>query len=59
MTDERTGDGRMLEPLVEQARRRCRVEKVLCDGAYDSRVNFTYLDKQGIGLAYFLGLVNV
>ena len=48
VTDERTGDGRTLRPLVEQTRRRCRVEKGLADGAYDSRVNFTYLDKQGI-----------
>ena len=48
VTDERTGDGRMLRRLVMQARRRCRVEKALCDGAYDSRVNFAYLDEQGI-----------
>ena len=37
VTDERTGDGRMLKPLVEQAEEHCRVEKALCDGAYDSR----------------------
>jgi IS5 family transposase len=51
VTDERTGDGVMLVPLVEQARRRCQVEGVIGDGAYDSRVNFQYLDDEGIGAA--------
>jgi hypothetical protein len=48
VTDERTGDGRMLKPLVEQAQRHCRVERVILDGAYDSRSNFTYLAERGI-----------
>lgn len=48
VTDERTGDGGMLKPLVEQAERHCRVIKALCDGAYDSRVNFTFLEERGI-----------
>ena len=48
VTDEGTGDGRMLVPLVEQAQRRCNVVRVLGDGAYDSRHNFQYLDAKGI-----------
>jgi hypothetical protein len=39
VTDEGTGDGRMLVPLVEQAQRRRNVVRVLGDGAYDSRLN--------------------
>jgi IS5 family transposase len=48
VTDERTGDGVMLVPLVEQARRRCQVEGVIGDGAYDSRENFAFLEEEGI-----------
>ena len=48
VTDERTGDGGMLKPLVEQAEGRCRVVKALCDGAYDSRFNFAFLEERGI-----------
>jgi len=48
VTDERAGDGRMLKPLVEQAETHCRVIKALCDGAYDSRLNFTFLEERGI-----------
>ena len=38
----------MLEPLVEQAETRCRVERVILDGAYDSRRIFSYLAGKGI-----------
>jgi len=48
VTDEGTGDGRMLVPLVEQAQRRCNVVRVLGDGAYDSRLSFAYLEELGI-----------
>ena len=48
VTDERTGDGRMLRSLVEQAERRCRVAKAIADGAYDSRENFALLEEKGI-----------
>jgi len=48
VTDERTGDGRMLVPLVEQAQRRCNVVRVLGDGAYDSRLNFSFLAAKGV-----------
>jgi len=51
VTDERTGDGRMLKPLVEQAEERCRVVKVIADGAYDSRSNFAFLAERGIEAA--------
>ena len=49
VTDEGTGDGGMLEPLVEQAEERCRVVKALADGAYDSRSGFTHLEEWGEG----------
>ena len=48
VTDERIGDGRMLEPLVEQAEEHCRIVRVILDGAYDSRRNFSYLSGKGI-----------
>jgi hypothetical protein len=48
VTDEGTGDGRMLVPLVTQARRRCNVARVLGDGAYDSRLNFSFLAAKGV-----------
>jgi hypothetical protein len=51
VTDERIGDSKMLKPLVEQAQRHCRIEKVLLDGAYDSRENFAFLDERGIEAA--------
>ena len=51
VTDEGTGDGRMLKPLVERAQRHCRVVKALADGAYDSRENFEFLAEKGIEAA--------
>ena len=48
VTDERAGDGKVLKPLVEQAETHCRVVKVLGDGGYDSRENFSYLAEKGI-----------
>ena len=48
VTDERTGDGKMLQPLVEEASTKARVVKVLGDGAYDSKTNFHYLARKGI-----------
>ena len=48
VTDERTGDGRMLKPLVKKAEKHCRVVKVSADGAYDSRKNFAFLAERGI-----------
>ena len=48
VTKEDVHDSEMLEPLVEKASSLHRVEKVLADGGYDSRENFSYLDKTGI-----------
>ena len=50
ITDERVGDGRMLERLVEGAwmNRGRKPSKVMVDGAYDSRKNFNYLSGREI-----------
>lgn len=51
ITDERTADGEMLEPLIEKAKRTIgnkKIERVYGDASYDSRKNFNYLQKQGI-----------
>jgi hypothetical protein len=57
VTDERAGDGGLLVPLVEQARRRCNMVRVLGDGAYDSRHNFQCLAARGIEAG--IGVVQV
>jgi len=44
ITDERTGDGKMLKPLIEDVKERGKnVTMVYADGGYDSRENFNYL----------------
>lgn len=43
VTKENVHDGRMLQPLVKQLQ----VDKVIADGAYDSRDNFRFLDSIG------------
>ncbi len=44
VTDERTGDGKMLKPLVKQIKGRGgEIARVYGDGGYDSRENFNYL----------------
>ena len=48
VTDERVGDGRMLEPLVEEASEKARVVETLGDGAYDTSHNFLYLAQKRI-----------
>jgi len=48
VTDEKVGDGRMLEPLVEEASKKAQVTETLGDGAYDTKSNFRYLDDKGI-----------
>ena len=48
VTDERTGESKVLKPLVEQAETHYRVVKALCDGACDSRFNSTFLEERGI-----------
>jgi IS5 family transposase len=46
--DEKVGDGRMLQPLVEEASKKAKVAKALGDSAYDTKSNFSYLDDKGI-----------
>ena len=51
VTDERTGDGKMLKPLIEKAEKNVgkgKIKRVSADGAYDSKENFEYLDGKGI-----------
>jgi len=48
VTDDRVGDGRMLEPLVEEASEKARVVETLGDGAYDTSSNFLYLTQKKI-----------
>jgi hypothetical protein len=48
VTDERTGDSKELIPLVKEAEKRGKVNKILGDGAYDSKDNFNYLAMNGI-----------
>jgi hypothetical protein len=48
VTDEKTGDGGMLQPLVEEASRKGKIAKAIGDGAYDTKRNFRYLDANGI-----------
>lgn len=51
ITDERTGDGKMLKPLVEKTEKNVgkeKIKRVSADGAYDSKENFDYLDGKGI-----------
>jgi hypothetical protein len=48
VTDEKVGDGRMLQPLVEEASKKGKITKTIGDGAYDTKSNFRYLDDKGI-----------
>jgi hypothetical protein len=48
VTDEKVGDGRMLQPLVEEASKKGKIAKTIGDGAYDTKSNFRYLDDKGI-----------
>ena len=48
VTDEKTGDGQMLQPLVEEASKKGKITKTIGDGAYDTKSNFRYLDTKEI-----------
>jgi hypothetical protein len=48
VTDERVGDGRMLQPLVEEASKKAKIAKTVADGAYDAKSNFRYLASKKI-----------
>ena len=49
VTDERIGDGRMLQPLVEEASEKGgKITKAIGDGGYDTKNNFHYLASKNI-----------
>ena len=48
VTDEKVGDERMLQPLVEEASRKGKIAKTIGDGAYDTKSSFRYLNANGI-----------
>jgi len=48
VTDEKVGDGRMLQPLVEEVSKKGKIAKAIGDGAYDTKSNFRYLDEKKI-----------
>jgi len=48
VTDEKVGDERMLQPLVEEASKKAKIAKAIGDGAYDTRSSFRYLAEKGI-----------
>jgi len=48
VTSEKVGDGKRLKKLVDEASGKAKVNKVLADGAYDSKKNFHYLTMKGI-----------
>jgi hypothetical protein len=48
VTSEKVSDGERLKKLVDEASRKAKVNKVLADGAYDSKKNFRYLTDKGI-----------
>lgn len=48
VSSEKVHDGRRLKRLVKKAKENVRVKRVLADGAYDSRENFTFLSDNKI-----------
>ena len=48
VSSEKVHDGKRLKKLVKKASKNVRVKRVLADGAYDSRENFSFLSDQGI-----------
>ncbi|MHB2036437.1 MAG: IS5 family transposase [Nitrososphaerales archaeon] len=48
VTQEDTGDGKMLEPLVKEASKKASIRKLIGDGGYDSKDNFKMLFDRGI-----------
>ena len=51
ITDERIGDGKMLQPLIKQAKKNSNGKKIkaaYADGAYDSKDNFNFLYNERI-----------
>ena len=48
VTSEKVSDGKLLKKLVDEASQKAKVNKVLADGAYDSKKNFRYLTEKKI-----------
>ncbi len=48
VTKENVHDGKVMKDLVDDAGDKAKVTRVLADGAYDSRKNFSYLAERGI-----------
>lgn len=48
VTSEKTGDNKMFQPLVKAAMNTHKVFRVLADGAFDAKENFTFLAKHGV-----------
>ena len=48
VTQEDTGDAKMLKPLVEEASKKARIEKLIGDGGYDSKDDFQTLSDMKI-----------
>jgi hypothetical protein len=48
VSSERVSDGRRMKRLVRKAQESVRVNRVLGDGAYDSKDNFNFLSERGI-----------
>jgi len=48
VSSEKVSDGRRMRRLVRRAQQSVRVERVLGDGAYDTKANFNFLSDNGI-----------
>ena len=48
VTQEDTGDAKMMKPLVEEASRKAKIKKLIGDGGYDSKDNFQTLSDMKI-----------
>jgi len=48
VTQEDTGDAKMMKPLVEEASKKAKIKKLIGDGGYDSRDNFETLSDMKI-----------
>ncbi len=48
VTNEKVGDGRMLQPLINEASKKGKISKIIADGAYDTKSNFRYLTENEI-----------
>ena len=48
VTQEDTGDAKMMKPLMEEASKTAKIEKLIGDGGYDSKDNFQTLSDMKI-----------